>query len=82
VNHESDGSVVATITDDGIGIQEAAGAHHYGMTIMEERANNLNGQLSVENLPGAGTRVTLRFIPGSRREAVIPVQPLQATVNT
>ncbi|MBZ0069483.1 MAG: type IV pili methyl-accepting chemotaxis transducer N-terminal domain-containing protein [Thiobacillus sp.] len=82
VNHESDGSVVATITDDGIGIHEAAGAHHYGMTIMEERANNLSGQLTVENLPDAGTRVTLRFMPGSRREAAIPVQSQHATVNT
>ncbi len=82
VNHESDGSVVATITDDGIGIHEAAGAHHYGMTIMEERANNLNGQLTAENLPDAGTRITLRFMPGSRREASIPVPSLHATVNT
>jgi two-component system nitrate/nitrite sensor histidine kinase NarX len=82
VNHESDGSVVATITDDGIGIHAAAGAHHYGMTIMDERANNLGGQLTVENLPDAGTRVTLHFIPGTRREAAIPVSSQHATANT
>lgn len=82
VNHERDGSVVATITDDGIGIHEAAGAHHYGMTIMEERANNLDGQLTVENLPDAGTRVTLRFIPGTRREASLTAPSLHVTANT
>ena len=74
--------MLATITDDGIGIHEAAGAHHYGMTIMEERANNLGGQLTVENLPDAGTRVTLHFMPGSRRDASIPVQSLHATAST
>lgn len=75
VNCASDGSVSATITDDGIGIHQAAGAHHYGMTIMEERAKNLGGQLMVENLPTLGARVTLRFMPGSRRETTIPIHP-------
>jgi two-component system nitrate/nitrite sensor histidine kinase NarX len=68
----SDGSVSATVTDDGIGVHQVAGAHHYGMTIMEERARNLGGQLSVENLPTAGTRVTLHFMPTARR-AVLPI---------
>ena len=75
VNCDSDGSVSATITDDGIGIHQAAGAHHYGMTIMEERAKNLGGQLMVENLPTLGARVTLRFMPGSRRDTTIPIHP-------
>jgi two-component system nitrate/nitrite sensor histidine kinase NarX len=72
----SDGSVSATITDDGIGIQQSAGVHHYGMTIMDERAKNLGGQLTVENPPALGTRVTLHFMPGSRREAALPTHPL------
>jgi len=75
VNCDSDGSVSATITDDGIGIHQAADAHHYGMTIMEERAKNLGGQLMVENLPTLGARVTLRFMPGSRRDTTIPIHP-------
>lgn len=79
VNCVSDGSVSATITDDGIGIHQTAGAHHYGMTIMEERAKNLGGQLMVENLPTLGTRVTLRFMPGSRRDATIPIHPVHQT---
>jgi two-component system nitrate/nitrite sensor histidine kinase NarX len=68
VHCNSDGSVSAIVTDDGIGVRQAAGAHHYGMTIMEERARNLGGQLSVENLPAAGTRVTLHFMPAARRD--------------
>ena len=76
VNCESDGSVLASITDDGTGIRQTADAHHYGMTIMEERARNLGGQLMVENLPDVGTRVTLHFTPGIGRGATIPIQPL------
>lgn len=71
----SDGSVSATIIDDGIGVQQSAGVHHYGMTIMDERAKNLGGQLTVENLPALGTRVTLHFMPGTRRETILPFHP-------
>ena len=70
----SDGSVSATVTDDGIGIHESAGTHHYGMAIMEERAKHLGGQLSIENLPTAGSRVTLLFMPDSRRDKPILLQ--------
>lgn len=73
----SDHSVSATVTDDGIGIRQVAGAHHYGMTIMEERAKSLGGHLSVENLPTMGTRVTLHFMPSTRREESIPIHPVQ-----
>jgi two-component system, NarL family, nitrate/nitrite sensor histidine kinase NarX len=72
----SDGSVSATVTDDGIGVRQPAGAHHYGMTIMEERAKNLGGQLTVENLPTAGTRVTLHFMPSTRYSPAIPIHPI------
>lgn len=74
----ADGSVLATITDDGIGVRQAAGAHHYGMTIMEERAKNLGGQLTVEKLPVFGTRVSLHFMPGNRRKIPLPIHPAQA----
>ncbi|WP_310447942.1 histidine kinase [Thiobacillus sp.] len=78
VQCNSDGSVSATVTDDGIGIQQSAGVHHYGMTIMDERAKNLGGQLSVENLPALGTRVTLHFMPANRHETIIPIHPVHA----
>lgn len=71
-----DGSVLASVTDDGIGIHQSAGTHHYGMTIMEERAKNLGGQLTIENLPASGARVTLHFMPIAQRGASIPAHPL------
>ena len=76
----SDGSVSATITDDGIGVRQTAGAHHYGMAIMEERAKHMSGQLSIENLPTLGTRVTLHFMPSSRRD--IPIHPVHVNSNS
>jgi len=75
VNCGSDGSVTAVIEDDGIGIRKMAGMHHYGMTIMEERAKHLGGTLTVEQPATAGTRVTLHFLPAQRRNPVIPIQP-------
>jgi len=73
VRCNSDGSVSAIITDDGIGIHEIAGVHHYGMTIMEERAKHLGGTLMAENLPTLGARVTLHFMPSTRREVTLPI---------
>ncbi len=69
-----DGAVTTVIEDDGIGIRKMAGAHHYGMTIMEERAKNLAGTLHVDRPATAGTRVTLRFMPASHRPAVVSLQ--------
>ncbi len=74
-----DGSVSVTVTDDGIGIRQAAGTHHYGMTIMEERAKHLGGQLNVDNLPVLGTRVTLSFMPSARRDATPPIHSVHLT---
>ena len=75
VNCGSDGSVTAVIEDDGVGIRKMAGVHHYGMTIMEERAKHLGGTLSVEQPPTAGTRVSLHFMPAQPRSPVLPIQP-------
>jgi two-component system nitrate/nitrite sensor histidine kinase NarX len=66
----SDGAVSAVIEDDGIGIRKTADTHHYGMTIMEERAKNLGGTLSIETPPASGTRVTLHFVPTGQRHPV------------
>lgn len=61
-----DGSVSASVSDDGVGLGGSAGAHHYGLTIMEERAKQLGGRVRVENLPQRGVRVTLDFVPASQ----------------
>jgi two-component system nitrate/nitrite sensor histidine kinase NarX len=53
------------VEDDGIGFSEAASqggpGEHIGLSIMEERARRLGGQLSIESEPGEGTRVELVY---------------------
>ncbi len=62
----SDGRVQAVVEDDGMGIRKGAELHHYGMTIMEERARSLQGELRIDARPGGGTRVELVFLPCGR----------------
>lgn len=61
VIHRGGGEVDISIEDDGIGIASPNDAYHYGLTIMRERAQGLNTQLSVGNRPQGGTLVSLRF---------------------
>ncbi|HNQ75274.1 MAG TPA: histidine kinase [Pseudothauera hydrothermalis] len=51
------------VEDDGVGLHDAVedGHHHYGLTIMRERALGLQGQIAVRPRAGGGTRVALRF---------------------
>jgi len=55
------GSVVATITDDGIGFDEATKTHgemkRFGLTTMRERAEGIGATLSIASTPGEGTTV-------------------------
>jgi two-component system nitrate/nitrite sensor histidine kinase NarQ len=60
--NESDGDVVVSIEDDGVGFeQNNAKLNHYGMSIMQERAVRLNGDLSIETSPDTGCKVTLKY---------------------
>jgi two-component system nitrate/nitrite sensor histidine kinase NarX len=65
----TDGMVEVAIDDDGIGIVKSADVHHYGMTIMEERARTLAGEVQYAARPDGGTRVALIFRPTSRVDA-------------
>ncbi len=56
-----DGRMQVTVEDDGVGIRKTADLHHYGMTIMEERARTLRGEIRYEDRQGGGTRVVLNF---------------------
>jgi signal transduction histidine kinase len=55
--------VCIVVEDDGLGFEtdRVAGvvAGHMGLIGMHERAQSINGQLTVESLPGHGTRITL-----------------------
>jgi signal transduction histidine kinase len=51
------------VRDDGVGFEpEQAGlrSRHLGLTSMEERAQELGGELEIRSAPGAGTTVRLR----------------------
>ena len=61
----SDGRYVITIEDDGAGIiktgEDAKNMVHFGLNIMRERAQSLEGNIEIESLVGQGTRVRLDF---------------------
>jgi two-component system, NarL family, nitrate/nitrite sensor histidine kinase NarX len=76
------GKFMVMIEDDGVGIEGVASGHpgeHIGLSVMQERAARLNGELTIETEPGEGTRVTLAF-QHPRPQPVEFQQPrLQAT---
>lgn len=53
------------VEDDGVGfdrpIMEGPPGEHIGLTIMQDRARQLGGELRIESEPGEGTRVLLTF---------------------
>jgi two-component system, NarL family, nitrate/nitrite sensor histidine kinase NarX len=66
-DQDRQGTVRVRIEDDGVGISDVQSpAGHHGLTILRERANSLNGTISIETREGGGTRVYLRFPPAYR----------------
>ena len=60
----NDGMCDILIEDDGEGLPgRPAQTHHYGLTIMRERAFSLGGDVCLETATGGGTRVAVRFQP-------------------
>lgn len=68
LSRNDEGLVEAVVEDDGMGIREAdcGKTHHHGMTIMEERARTLRGEIRYREREGGGTRVVLAFRPAER----------------
>ncbi|WED24978.1 nitrate/nitrite two-component system sensor histidine kinase NarQ [Vibrio sp. JC009] len=59
---ESDGRVDIRITDDGTGFcTSVEKLNHYGLTIMSERADRLEGNLNIDSKPGEGCTIQLSF---------------------
>ena len=64
-------NIHVTITDNGTGIPNAAEKlNHYGLTIMKERAETLNGRVDITNNPGGGTQVALVFSPANIEQQI------------
>lgn len=56
--------ITLIIEDDGCGITEGFDSRqHHGLTIMQERARSLSGQLQIGRREGGGTRIELHFQP-------------------
>ncbi len=84
------GQVRLQVEDDGQGIAgRIPGTHHYGLTIMRERALSLGGGLTVVSGQGGGTRILVSFpprpgtVPDSppAQAAVIPIARPQETLH-
>lgn len=77
------GEVEVAIEDDGVGIAtQASPRHHFGLSIMRDRAQMLGGEVSVVRAgPEAtrpGTRVTLRFPSTPYRPREPAAEPIAA----
>lgn len=54
--------VIIKISDDGVGFdQQDPQLNHYGMSIMQERASRLNGQLEVNSSKSNGCDIVLKY---------------------
>lgn len=60
---QKNGTLLAVIADDGVGFNAAARARgefpQFGLSTMRERAESINGTLTIDSTPGEGT--TVRF---------------------
>ncbi|MCK4950769.1 MAG: histidine kinase [Gammaproteobacteria bacterium] len=69
---EDNGKQTVLIEDDGIGIVastlESKPGENIGLSIMQERAHRLGGQLQIESEKDEGTRIILTFIPDKNEQ--------------
>lgn len=74
------GAVLLCIRDDGRGFEPSGAArlrHHFGLSVMKERAESVGGRLSIDSSPGRGTTVSIEIPisgrggnPGGKSKAV------------
>ncbi|NUK01011.1 PAS domain S-box protein [Streptomyces lunaelactis] len=70
-----DGTVVLTVTDDGVGfdatrVPEFVGGGHFGMASMRERVELASGTYNFSSSPGTGTRIKVFMPAGGDRQAM------------
>jgi len=68
------GNFLVLIEDDGIGVQEpvieGSAGEHIGLSIMQDRARQLGGELRMESEAGEGTRIMLSFPDPKHRDGL------------
>lgn len=64
--------LVVTVADDGPGFDPAAGADSRGLLNMADRVGALDGDLTIDTAPGAGTTVTARLPNASVAPSEVP----------
>ncbi len=75
LERDMDNMISVTIDDNGIGIfPKPQETHHYGMSIMQERARTLGGSLHVQPRAIGGTRILLRFRSGLHHNPIAAAQ--------
>ncbi len=69
----SEDALTITLSDDGCGFETGTPRRdtHFGLAIMQERAQEISGQLSITSYPDIGTELTLRLplAPASQSSA-------------
>ena len=76
-----DQQVCVAIVDNGIGLpDEPVKTEHYGLSIMLERAAQLNGELDIGAAPEGGTQVRLLFRPVGLAEPERDVRQIEEEV--
>ena len=63
----SQGDLILTVEDDGVGFDpemlaaEQESGKHLGLMAVRERAELLGGEMTIDSMPGMGTRITVRI---------------------
>jgi len=64
-------SVTVTVSDNGRGFDKRhTPANHFGVNIMHDRAQILDGLIEIDSAPGRGTTLRLQFLPQKIRQGV------------
>ena len=63
-------NLTVTVSDDGIGFdpQDVDHTKHFGLEIMQERIDKVNGQIGIRSSPGSGTEIKILIPIGSSRK--------------
>lgn len=70
-----DNNILLSISDNGVGFnpENANCGTSFGLTVMNERANHISGQIKIDSAPSRGTTVTVVFpqLSAARMEAIL-----------